>query len=172
MNKPYRLLACTLAFTTFLSATAAAASGSVNMPKPDTYARVAISRSVSINGTYNQISAEKERELQELAREFNMSQNDIAELRELYLENSSQIIARIKLGPVLKVIKVCKPVLRKACIMFGVKMFEKDLVDLTDYIFRWQGKVEDGIKNFLIEKWGWNGTAADWTARTIMFVAF
>lgn len=56
--------------------------------------------------------------------------------------------------------------------MFGVKMAEKSFADFTDYLFEWQGKVQDGIESFLINSWGWNKTASHWSAKTIMFVAF
>lgn len=118
------------------------------------------------------LSPEKEEQLMEIANEFNLSTQEIKELRDLYNEHSTTIIPRGRIGIILKIVKAAKPIIIKACKMFGVKMAEKSLVDFSDFLFEWQGDLQDGIENFLINRWNWNETAAHWTAKSIMFVVF
>ncbi len=118
------------------------------------------------------LSPEKEEQLMEIANEFNLSTQEIKELRYLYNEHSTTIIPRGRIGIILKIVKAAKPIIIKACKMFGVKMAEKSLADFSDFLFEWQGDLQDGIENFLINYWNWNETAAHWTAKSIMFVVF
>jgi hypothetical protein len=119
------------------------------------------------------LSPEKEKQLMEISKEFNLSTQDIKDLRNLYHnEHSTTIMPLGKIGAVTKIVKVAKPIIIKACKMFGVKMAEKSLADFTDFLFEWQGNLQDGIENFLITRWNWNETAAHWTAKTIMFIVF
>lgn len=115
---------------------------------------------------------DKQVELNNLVKEFNMSKEDANYIKELYIQNHSGIQPKAKVGAVLKIIKVAKPIIIKGAKMFGMKMAEKGIADLTDYLFEWQGALQDGIENFLVNNWGWSTTAAHWVAKTIMFVAF
>lgn len=131
----------------------------------------------SINDNSNKLGAnkmllslEKENELLEIAKEGNLSNEEINQLVKLYEEN--MISPRGKLGVILKIVKVSKNVMLKASKAFGVKMAEKTVADWTDYLLGWQDDLQDGIENFLIDKCGWNREAASWTAKTIMFIVF
>ncbi|RGB74915.1 hypothetical protein [Anaerococcus nagyae] len=120
----------------------------------------------------NNLPDYKKSELLELKNELDLNYEEINFLEEQYLINHSGTELRWKVSAVKKVIKVAKPILKKAAKKFGVKMGEKGIADLTDYLFEWEDDLQNGIENFLINKWGWNKTAAHWTAKTIMFVAF
>lgn len=116
----------------------------------------------------------KQEELDELQRELNLSQDDVKFLEEQYVNyhsNSSLEESKLKAKIVLKVLKAAKPVIKKACKMFGLKMGEKSFADFTDYLFEWEGDLQTGIENSLM-KVGMPKTAAHWTAKTIMFVVF
>lgn len=127
---------------------------------------------VLVSSEENLLSPEKEKELKELVKEFNLSPQDEQEIRELYRENSNTVTTRAKIGVIKKIIKVAKPVFVKAAKLFGVKISEKSIADFSDFLFGWQDDLENGIKTFLVKNLGWNSTAAEWTAKTIMFVAF
>lgn len=120
---------------------------------------------------YEELPLKKQIELDNIAKEFNMSPEDIKDIKDLYFKNK-MYKERGKVGAVLKIIKVAKATLTKAAKMFGMKMAEKELADFADYLFEWQGDLQDGIENFLVYNWGWSRDAAHWAAKTIMFIAF
>lgn len=136
------------------------------------YSKIADINTISLNDNEEMLSLEKERELLEIAREFNLSQQDIYDLREMYNQNSDVITPRARISAVLKIVKSAKPVLNKATKIFGVKLKEKAISDFTDFLFEWQDSLQNGIEYFLANKLGWNSSAAHWAAKTIMFVAF
>ena len=115
---------------------------------------------------------EKEKELEELSKEFNLNEKEIQDLRDLYNEYTDMTVTREKLEVITKILKVCQPVMVKATKLFEVTFTEKSLCDLYDYLIEWQDDLENGIKNFLINKYNWNQTAANWTAKSIMFIIF
>lgn len=172
MKKSYQLLAGALVVTTLVSTPATATFASSIQPSSH-YLEVEANRSDVLSAIrYGQLSPEKVRELQELGREFNMTTQDLNDVKALYLKNAYSISTRGKVGAVVKVVKVAGSVMKKAAKIFGVKLSEKGLASFADYLTEWEGKLEDGIESFLVSQWGWSSTAAHWTAKTIMFVAF
>lgn len=114
----------------------------------------------------------KQLELIELKKELNLTEEEVLFLEAQYLEHCGDPEFVGKGAIIRKIAKVAKPIFRKAEKKFGVKMGQKTLAEFTDYLFEWEGKIQDGIENFLVHKWGWNRKAAHWAAKTIMFIAF
>lgn len=114
----------------------------------------------------------KEYDLDELKRDIDLSKEEENFLKNQYLKTHNQTAIRWKVSAIKKVIKVAKPILKKAAKKFGMKIGEKSIADFTDYLFDWEDNIQGGIESFLVNEWGWNRTAAHWTAKTIMFVAF
>ncbi|ETW67312.1 hypothetical protein N577_013645 [Lacticaseibacillus rhamnosus 2166] len=69
-------------------------------------------------------------------------------------------------------VAVIKAVFKAAAKVLGAKMGEKTLSDWVNYLTNFEGDMQDGIQSFLVTQMGWNSTAAYWTARTIVFLAF
>lgn len=118
------------------------------------------------------ISPEKEKYLQDMRKEYNLTQQDVNDIRYIYNQYSDISTPRAKIGIIKKVIKVAGPVLMKAAKIFGVKMSEKSFAEFSNFLFGWQDDLQSGIETFLVNNLHWNRVAAEWTAKTIMFVVF
>lgn len=117
-------------------------------------------------------SPQKEEQLMEIAKQLNLTEQEVQELRDLYNKHSSTTMPMGKIGIITKIVKVSKPIIIKAAKAIGIKISEKTFADFTDFLFDWQGNLQDGIESFLINYLNFNETVAYWTAKTIMFVAF
>ena len=118
------------------------------------------------------LSPQKEEQLMEIAKQLNLTEQEVQELRDLYNKHSSTTMPMRKIGIITKIVKVSKPIIIKAAKAIGIKISEKTFADFTDFLFDWQGNLQDGIESFLINYLKFNETVAYWTAKTIMFVAF
>ncbi|WP_031556628.1 hypothetical protein [Lachnospira multipara] len=130
---------------------------------------------IQYNNTTNiELSNDKLKELNILATEMNLNDQDIDEIQKLYKEyhQYNQIEdSKIKAKIVKKVVKLIVPLTGKALKAAGVKVTEKGLADITNFLFEWEGPLQDGIEQALISI-GAPKTVAHWSAKTIMFVLF
>lgn len=136
------------------------------------------SNNINETSTYNitekstLLSPQKEEQLMEIAKQLNLTEQEVQELRDLYNKHSSTTMPMGKIGIITKIVNVSKPIIIKAEKAIGIKISEKTFADFTDFLFDWQGNLQDGIESFLINYLKFNETVAYWTAKTIMFVAF
>lgn len=77
-------------------------------------------------------------ELETLRLELGPSQEEVQFLQKHYLNNHNGIALRWKTSAVKKIIKAAKPILKEAAKKFGIKLAEKSIADLTDYLFEWK----------------------------------
>lgn len=173
MKKSYQLLASALVVTTLVTTPATAAFASSIQPSSHYLEVEANGNDVLSAIGYGQLSPEKEKELQGLGKEFNMTTQDLNDVKALYLKNAYSVSTRWKVSAIIKVAKVAGSVMEKAGKTFGIKVLagKTSVKALTNFLTEWEGKLQDGIEVFLVNR-GWPRTAAYWTAKTIVFVAF
>lgn len=116
---------------------------------------------------YNELSPEDRNNFNILASHYGWSESEKAQILQSKegIADDPAVQARWK-------ISVIKAVFKAAAKVLGAKMGEKTLSDWVNYLTNFEGGMEDGIQSFLVNRMGWNSTAAYWTARTIVFLAF
>jgi hypothetical protein len=63
-------------------------------------------------------------------------------------------------------------VIKAVAKLVASKVGEKSVADVTDFLFSWEGPLQDGIEYYLIHYGHFNSTVAHWTAKSIMFIVF
>lgn len=112
----------------------------------------------------------KKIELDKLAKDANLSNDEVQFLKEQYLKYhpTNQLeTSKWKASLIKKAIALVK----KAAVTAGIKLGETKIADFFDILYGYQGDMENAlIKQF--RKWGFSKKAAGILARSIMFVLF
>ncbi|CIW11511.1 hypothetical protein OLF72_10435 [Streptococcus pneumoniae] len=111
------------------------------------------------NELYNQLSAEKKGQFDELVSNLNLSEQEQLDLLQQYKEEHPR---RAKRG-------IKSAIIKKVARFLAAKVGQKSVVEITDYLFEWQDNLEAGAENYLVQ-YGWDRNIAHWTIKTVSFI--
>lgn len=119
---------------------------------------------IKSNQLYKQLSSDKKQEFNGLIKSKTFDNQELLQIlqdREKEHPSSPLFHAEWKTSVIKTVAK-----------LVASKVGEKSVSDVTDFLFSWEGPLQDGIEYYLIHYGHFNPTVAHWTAKSIMFIAF
>lgn len=113
-----------------------------------------------VNKLYNSLTNSKKQEFNILVKGANLTLDEQLEILKTREKEINHVESKGAKSAVVK--KVAK--------WLAAKAGEKSIADITDYLFEWEDNLEQGAENYLVDKCGWNRTAAHWTVKTASFI--
>ncbi|QWQ38597.1 hypothetical protein KMP11_06525 [Gemella sp. zg-570] len=110
---------------------------------------------------YNRLNYNKKIEFNKLKKELKLTKKQQLEILKDKEIMDNQPTDRWKLAVIKKIAK-----------WISLKVGEKSVAEITDYLLEWEDDLQTGIENFLVEYCGFSRGSAHWTAKTAMFIAF
>lgn len=119
---------------------------------------------ITNNPVYRTLTDAQKQDFADISQGLNLSYTDQADLLNQYAANRPST-GRFQLQWKTTLIKA-------AAKLLAAKLGEKSIADFTDFLFGWEGSLQNGIQYYLIHYAHWNSTAAYWTAKSIVFILF
>lgn len=107
MKQDYKKMMSILLVSVLFTQTASPVLASLINHEESIYSEIAIVEVV------DSLPKHKQAELDELIQELNLSKEETDFINQQYIDNHSQVQSRAKIGIVMKVVKVAKPILQK-----------------------------------------------------------